>query len=166
MSAFPPLPPAPAAKPRKRLGLKIALGVALLSVIGGALVWRAGKSTYRNYQIASAAVDHFHQQLNAGDYDQIYENATEEFRHWGKREDLNHFFDNVREKMGSAGKPSTIGFHVNWRNGVLWVDQTFNTQFEKGSAQEYFVWKIQQNQPHLYNYRIDSPNMHEAGATK
>jgi hypothetical protein len=137
----------------------------LVLVIGGVLAWKVGKSTYRDYQIASAAADRFHQQLNAGDYDQIYENATEEFRRSGKREDLNHLFDNIRNKMGRAGRPSAIGFHVNWRNGVLWVDQAFNTQFEKGKAQEYFVWKIQQDQPHLYNYRIDSPNMREPGAT-
>jgi len=166
MSTFPPLPPAPPAKSRKRLGLKIAIGVALLAIVGGVLVWRVGNSTYRNYQLASAATDHFHQQLNAGAYDEIYENATEEFRRSAKREDLDHLFGNIREKMGSARKPTATGFHVNWRNGILWIDQSFSTQFEKGTAQEYFVWKIQQDQPRLYNYRIDSPNLHEPGATK
>ena len=166
MSTFSPLPPAPPSKPRKRLGLKIAIGIAFLAVIGAALIWKVGKSTYRDYRIVSAAADLFHQQLNAGDYDEIYENATEEFRHSGKREDLNHLLDNIRSKMGRAGKPSAIGFHVNWRNGVLWADQTFTTQFEKGNAQEYFVWKIEQDQPHLYNYRIDSPNMQGTGANR
>jgi len=160
VSTFPPLPPAPAARPRKGLGIKIAVGIALLATVGGVLVWKAGKSSYRDYQIASGAVERFHQQLNAGDYDRIYQGATDEFRGWGKREDLNRFFDNIREKMGTAGKPSTVGFHVNWRNGAVWVDQTLNTQFEKGKAQEYFVWKIEHDQPRLYNYRIDSPNLH------
>lgn len=98
--------------------------------------------------------------MNLGDYDQIYDEATDEFRRSGTREDLMHFFEKVYDKMGSAGEPNSPGFHVNWRNGVVWVDQTFNTQFLKGQAQEYFVWKIQQDQPRLYNYRIDSPNLH------
>ena len=166
MSTWPPLPQAPPAKPRTGLGSKIAIVVVLCGLIGGALVWKAGKSTYRNYQIASEAVDHFHQQLNAGDYGPIYEGATEEFRRWGKREDLNRFFDNIREKMGSAGKPSTAGFHVNWRNGAVWVDQTFNTQFEKGLAQEYFLWKIEQDQPRLYKYQIDSANLRNPSTAK
>jgi hypothetical protein len=166
MSSWPPLPPPPAAKPRKGLGIKIAIFVALLAVISGGLIWKAGKSTYRNYQIASGAVDHFHEQLNAGDYSQIYQNAADEFRRWGSQEDLNKLFANVRDKMGAAGKPSTAGFHVNWRNGAVWVDQTFNTQFAKGQAQEFFVWKIQQDQPRLYRYRIDSPNLHNLNPAK
>ncbi len=166
MSTLPPLPPAPAARRSRGLGLKIAIGIALLAIVGGALLWRAGKGSYRNYQMASAGAERFHQQLNAGEYDQIYENSTDEFRHWGSRDKLKEFFDNVRNKMGAAGKASTVGFHVNWRNGVVWVDQTLNTHFEKGKAQEYFVWKIQQDQPHLYNYRIDALGLHESGAAK
>lgn len=166
MNTWLPLPQAPPAKPRKGLGIKIAIVVVFGALIGGALVWRVGKTTYRNYQIASEAVDHFHEQLNLGDYDQIYEGATEEFRRWGKREDLNRFFDNIRAKMGAAGKPSTVGFHVHWRNSALWVDQTFNTPFEKGPAQEYFLWKIDQDQPRLYKYQVDSPNLRNQSPTK
>jgi len=161
VSTLPTFPAAPPAKPRKNLWQTIAIVALFLGPVGGVLVWKVGKSTYQDYQIASAAADHFHQQLNTGDYDHIYESATDEFRRWGKREDLNRFFDNIRQKMGNAGTPSSLGFHVNWRNGVLWVDQTFNTKFEKGQAQEYFVWKIQQDQPRLYEYRIDAPNLHE-----
>ena len=134
--------------------------MALMGFIGATLLWKAGRSTYHNYQIASDAVDRFHQQLNAGDYDQIFEEATDEFRRAGSRNDLNKFFDNIRQKMGPAGKRSAAGFHVNWQNGRLWVDQVFNTQFEKGQGQEYFLWEIQQGHPHLYHYRVDSPNLH------
>jgi len=160
VSTFSPLPPAPAAKSRKGLAIKIAVGVALLATVGGGLVWRAGRSTYRNLEIASDAVDHFHHQLNLGDFDEIYDQATDEFRRSGTREDVTRFFEKVHDKMGSVGDRNSAGFHVNWRNGVVWVDQTFNTQFLNGRAQEYFVWKIERDQPRLYKYRIDSPNLH------
>ena len=166
MSTWPPLPQAPPAKPRTGLGIKIAIVVVLCGLIGGALVWRAGKSTYRNYQIASDAVERFHHEMNLGDYDQIYDESTEEFRRSGTREDLTRFFEKIQDNMGSAGEPKGAGFHVTWRNGVVWVDQTFNTQFLKGQAQEYFVWKIKQDQPRLYNYRINSPNLRNPGSTK
>jgi len=61
------------------LGIKIAIAVGLLGVMGGALVWKTGKSTYRNHQIASGAVDRFPHQMNLGDYDRIYDEATDEF---------------------------------------------------------------------------------------
>jgi len=131
VSTLPTFPAAPPAKPRKNLWQTIAIVALFLGPVGGVLVWKVGKSTYQDYQIASAAADHFHQQLNTGDYDHIYESATDEFRRWGKREDPNRFFDNIRQKMGNAGTPSSLGFHVNWRNGVLWVDQTFNTNSKK-----------------------------------
>lgn len=123
------------------------------------MLWEVGKSTYHNYQTASAAVDRFHQRLNTGDYDGVCADATSEFRGAGSRADLNKFFDSIRQKMGPAGKRSPAGFHVNWRNGRLWVDQVFSTQFEKGQGQEYFLWEIQQGQPRLYHYRVDSPNL-------
>lgn len=128
-------------------------------LIGGAIVWKIGKRTYHYYDIASGAVEQFHHQMNLGDYDQIYDEATEEFRRSDSRENMTRFFEKISIKMGSVGEPHSAGFHVNWRNGVVWVDQTFNTQFLNGQAQEYFVWKIQQDQARLYNYRINSPNL-------
>jgi len=159
MSTSQPLPPPPA-KLRKRFGAKILVVIVLGGLIAAAVIWKAGKSTYHYYEIASGAVDHFHHQMNLGDYDQIYAEAAEEFRSSETPKDLTLYFENIHDKMGSAGEPRAAGFHVNWRNGVVWVDQTFNTQFLHGQAQEYFVWKIQQDQPRLYNYRIDSPNLH------
>jgi len=160
MSTWPTIPPPPpAAKRTKGFWTKAIIVIALAGLIGGALVWKLGRNTYHDYQISSDAVDRFHQELNAGDYAQIYEDATDEFRRAGSREDLNKFFDNIRQKMGTAGKRNPAGFHVNWQNGRLWVDQVFNTQFEKGQGQEYFLWEIRQGQPHLYHYRVDSPNL-------
>lgn len=160
MSAWPAIPPPPPPKPRRRLAAKVIAFVVLSGLIGAALIWKAGKSSFHNYQIASGAVEHFHHQMNLGDYDQIYDEASEEFRRSITREDLTRFFEKIQNNMGSVGEPRSLGFHVNWRSKAVWVDQTFNTQFLHGSAQEYFVWKIEQDQPRLYNYRIDSPNLH------
>ena len=159
MSSWSQLPAPPATTPRRRLGMKIAIGVALLAVVGGVVVWKIGRSTYHDYQIASSAVDRFHKQLNAGDYQQIYDEATVDFQRSGSRETFGRVLDNIRQKMGAAGKGNVAGFHVNWRNNRLWVDQVFNTQFEKGQGQESFVWEIVHDQPRLYNYRVDSPNL-------
>jgi hypothetical protein len=159
MSTWPPLPPAPAAKSGKGWGIRIAIAVGLFGVVAGALAWKTGTGAYHNYQIAFGAVDRFHHQMNLGDYDQIYDEATDEFRRSGTRQDLKSLFEKIHDKMGSAGEPRAAGFHVNWRNGVVWVDQTFNTPFLHGQAQESFVWKIEQGKPFLYHYRINSPDL-------
>jgi len=54
---------------------------------------------------------------------------------------------------------NTQGFHVTWRNGRLFADQVYDTQFAQGQARESFVWIIEQDRPRLESYRIDSPNL-------
>jgi hypothetical protein len=61
--------------------------------------------------------------------------------------------------MGNSGKMSTQGFHVTWRNGRLFADQVYDTQFAQGQARESFVWIIEQDRPRLESYHIDSPNL-------
>jgi hypothetical protein len=88
---------------------------------------------------ASAAVEHFHQQLNAADYDGIYEDASDEFRRSASREDVVGVLEKVHRKMGNSGKTSPAGFHVNWKNGLTTVDQVLETEFAMGRGQESFV---------------------------
>ena len=160
MSSWPPIPPPPPTIRTRRFGSKYIVLIALLGLVVLGILWSLGKGSYHNYRLASASADHFHQQLNNADYDGVYEDATDEFRSSGSREDLTKFLRNVHEKMGKCGKMSAAGFHVNWRNGRVWVDQVFNTQCEAGQAQESFVWLVQQDQCRLYHYQIDSPKLH------
>ena len=160
MSGWPPLPPPPAVsaspnRSRKRLLFLLSL----LAIVVLAILWSCGKGTYHSYRIASAAADHFHQQLNAADYDGIYEEASDDFRRSGTKADLTKFLESVHTRMGNSGKTSLAGFHVKWRNGRTWVNQVFNTQFALGEAQESFIWVKDQDVVRLYNYQIDAANL-------
>jgi hypothetical protein len=130
------------------------LWVALALVV----LWSCGKGFYHNYRLSAAAVDHFHRQLNQGDFETIYGDATDEFRRVGTRADEIKFLDTVHQKMGNSGKMSAKGFHISWKNGLQWVDQVYDTQFALGQGRESFVWLIENGQPHLQSYRIDSAN--------
>ena len=156
---LPPPPPAvnsSAARARRRQ--LILAGVAIV-VVASAVVWSCGRGAYRNYRLTSAAVDHFHDQLNREDYDGIYEEASDEFRRFGTRADDTKFLASVHQKMGSSGTKSPRGFHVNWRNGRTWVDQVYETQFSLGTGQESFIWIIDQDHARLYGYHVDSTNL-------
>jgi hypothetical protein len=160
MSTWPPLPPPPPTVRKGRFGTKHVLLIALLVLVILGILWSLGKGSYHNYRIASAGVDHFHQQLDDADYDGIYQDAADEFRSSATRQDLTKFLRTVHDKMGKCDNRSAAGFHVNWKNGRVWVDQVFNIQCDAGQAQEAFVWLIQQNQCRLYHYQIDSPKLH------
>jgi len=154
-----PVPPS-AIPPAKNQTLKRLIVLLCLLAFGLAVVlWALGRRTYRNYGIASAAVDHFHQELNNSDYDAIYEEASDEFRRSGNRSDIVKFLQMVHEKMGTSGNRKVAGFHVNWSNGRVTVNQVFNSEFALGQGQESFVWIVKQSQAKLYSYRIDSANL-------
>lgn len=139
---------------RKRIATAVVVSALLLIVL-----WSCGKGTYHNYRLARAAVETFHQQLDQGDYDAIYEETTDEFRRTGKRGDTVKFFEMVHQKMGNSGKMSVRGFHIKLQNGTVFVDEVYGTHFAQGEAQESFIWIVRQEQPRLHAYHIDSPNL-------
>jgi hypothetical protein len=157
MSSWPaPPPPAPLSKSRRRA---LVAWLALAAIAVGVILASLGKGSYHDYRLSSAAIERFHQQLDAADYDGIYAEATDEFRKSGKQSDLIRFLETVHNKMGNSGKTSTIGFHVKWNNGRFWVDRILNTQFAQGQGQESFIWIVEQDHLGLYGYRITSPNL-------
>jgi len=160
MSTVPAPQPSPSfLLPKKRSKTKRLIAGTLIGVVAVIVLWNCGKSTYHNYRLSGAAVDHFHQLLNQGDFETIYGETTEGFRRAGSRDDEIKFFAMVHQKMGNAGTMSPKGFHINWQNGVLSVNQLFDTQFAQGQAQEGFIWFIEHDQARLQTYRIDSPNL-------
>ena len=150
-----PTPDLPRKGRRTRLIVLFCLSALALLVI----LLNLGKGTYQSYRMASAAAEHFHHQLDAADYDAIYGEGSLEFRRSGKREDLERFLGLVHQKMGSTGKTSTAGFHVNWTNGRMWIDQVFDTQVTLGQGRESFIWVMERDHLRLYGYHIDSPNL-------
>jgi hypothetical protein len=121
--------------------------------------WGCGKGVYRNYRLASAAVDHFHQELDRGDFEASYSEATDDFRSGGTLADFSKVLATVHQKMGNSGKKTPQGFHVNWKNGRYLVDVVFDTQFALGHAQESFMWVVENDRMRLCYYNIHSPNL-------
>jgi hypothetical protein len=146
------------AKPPRSKARRWVIG-SITVVVVAPLLWTCGRGAYHNYKITSAAVSRFHQQLDAGDVESIYGEATDEFRRWGSRESALKFLETVHQKMGNSGGTSRTGFHVNWQNNIVSVNETFDTKFALGQAQETFVWIVDHDQAHLQRYQIDSANL-------
>jgi hypothetical protein len=144
---------------RQRSKTRWIVLAGLVVVAAAMLLWSCGKGMYHNYRLSTGAVERLHRQLDQADYETIYGEATEEFRRAGSRTDEIKFLETVHQKMGNSGKISSQGFHVNWQNGRVTANQVVNTQFALGQAQEAFVWIIEQDQPRLQSYRINSPNL-------
>lgn len=145
----------PASKTTKRVTWILLLaGAAMLLGLG-----TCGRSGYRQYRIVDTAVAGFHGQLDRAQYEDIYGEATEQFRSTGSRQQMIAFFQTVHEKMGASGKSSIRGLNVNVSAQGKFVSAAYATEFARGPATESFIWRMDQDQPRLWNYQVDSPNL-------
>src|SRR5205807_4809339 len=76
-------------QPRKRVWYVVGTLWIVLCVL---VLWNCGKGTYRNYRLAAAAVEHFHQQLNQADFAAMSGEASDELRRGTSEADLIKLF--------------------------------------------------------------------------
>ena len=97
----------------------LLLGCALLSTTG------CGVSSSR--QQAAAAIDVFHNQLNAGDFDAIWNGADDQFRQAVSRQSYDKFVGSVHRKLGRALRTSNQKWSVrslNLQTSIVLVQRT------------------------------------------
>jgi hypothetical protein len=108
-------------------------------------------------EAAEKAVEKFHNQLNAGQYHQIYTESDEGFRKGVTEETTTALFDAVRRKLGTVQQAKTTGWHVNANTGGTFVTLSYTVDFSEGKAVEQFVYKVSDGKALLFNYNINSP---------
>lgn len=126
-------------------------GMMLLSIQG------CGVGT----SVASArqGVTTFHQQLDAADFDSIWNAADDGFRHAGTREGYDKFLGAVHTKLGAVVKTTPRGWsvkYINYRTRVVLLQQT---DFERGSGLETFTFFVDGNNVRLGGYNINSNDL-------
>jgi hypothetical protein len=136
-------------------GIKTILFVGVVVLL--LLLGTCGRSAYYSYRRADSAVVRFHSQLDREEYEDAYGDATDEFRSTGARQQQIELFKTIHEKMGDSGKRSAKGFHITATFRGMFVSVVYRTEFASGPADEYFVWRMDQEQPKLWSYHIDSP---------
>jgi hypothetical protein len=130
-------------------------------VLGGVvlalLIWQFGTALWRGRAKSNAAVQHFHQELNVGSYDQIANEADEGFEREGKRDELVRFLQTVHTKLGPAGDASMTSININVSTKGTFTTAGYLTQFGNDKAQETFIWKKSADgELKLYRYNIQS----------
>ena len=120
-------------------------------------MWQCGSALLRGRSLSNAAVLHFHQQFNNGQYDQIADQADEGFGATGRREQLFEFLKAVDRKLGPAGDTKLININVKAGTSGTFVTCVYNTDFARGKAVETFTWKKGvSGELKLYGYHIQS----------
>jgi hypothetical protein len=147
----------PAARRRRERNPVTWIIIAVLALV---VLYSCGHSAYDFYRIGGAATDRLHQELNQAQYDDIYAGATDEFRNHGSRAETLPFLERVHQTMGNVHQSKLKGFNINRNTSGTLATLVYATTFDKGNADEQFVWQIESDAAKLYGYRIDAPNFH------
>lgn len=154
----PPMSPVPdfatTPVPRKRVLWKWSL--ALTAVVLTYFMWQCGLALMQGHAQADVAVEHFHQELNQEQFEQIYQDADEGFASSGKSEELVKFLEAVHRKLGDANTATFRNINVNATTNGTFITTNYETSFARGSATETFTWVKQNGGLKLYGYHIQS----------
>lgn len=106
--------------------------------------------------MAGPAVQDFHRNLNAGQYEQIYLGADAGLAGDGGHDELIKFLEGVHTKLGDAGAASQLSIRVSATTFGSSIIAQYNTTYTRGSAIETFTWVKKNGNLKLYGYDIRS----------
>jgi hypothetical protein len=121
------------------------------------LLWQCGSGLYQGGRLANGSVHHFHQELNSGQYDQIWQEGDSGFREGGKHEEFVRVLQATHAKLGNATTENLTNLHVNATTGGTLIITSYNTTFSGGMAEETFTWVKEGSGLKLRRYVITSP---------
>lgn len=123
------------------------------------LVLFACTDTIKGKSVAEPKVAVFHERLNAGQYGEIYSEASEEFRSVAPQEKVLALFSAIDNKLGKVKSSSIKTWNVNTFNFVTTVVLVVDTQFERGVGTETFTFRVSGDKATLLGYYINSLDM-------
>lgn len=127
----------------------------LLGVIGAGLLV-AGCSSGTDMTLAENGVATFHDQLDAANYDAIWNSAAPGFREGTPKSDYTKFMSAIHTKLGKVKSTDRQGWHVNYGTGGKAVTLSYATEFEKGAGVEQFVYLLEDDKARLFSYNVNS----------
>lgn len=131
--------------------------IILLTFITVLLLAGSSCSLTKGREIAERAVVQFHNQLNAGQYHEIYTQSDEGFRKASSEEDTQALLEAVRRKLGTVKQANQSGWQVNATPTGTMVSLAYEVEFSEGKGTEDFVFHISGDKALLYNYHVNSP---------
>ena len=108
----------------------------------------------RGTAMADAAVAEFHARLDAAKDDEIYDTAASALRSSVKKDGFHKFLDQLRADLGAFKSGTRQGVSINSNNGNTALNVTYASTFEKGQAEESFVFDYNAEKPVLIRYDI------------
>lgn len=124
-------------------------------LVAALLVAAGGCSVGEEKGAAEQAVASFHEQLDSGRFDPIYDEVAPEFKKASSRKDFVALLDAVHRKLGAVKSAKLDSWRVNYGTGGGTVQLVYTTRYAAGPATEQFVYRAGKP-PKLLGYNINS----------
>jgi len=146
--------PPPKAKDRSWVWIVSAVALSLF-ILMGSCYYKLGREGAES----DVAVAEFHKQMNAGECDAIYRDATPEFEKAVTMDQWRTMCEGIPKKLGAHQRSSRqqVGFNTTI-NGSF-VNANYSSEFALGPGQERFSWKKDGKRLRLVGYFVNSPKL-------
>ena len=115
--------------------------------------------TIKGKSVAEPKMAVFHDRFNAGQYEEIYSEAADEFQKAATKENLFDLLSAIDRKLGKVQSSSINSWNVKTFNLVTTVVFVADTQFEQGTGTETFTFRVSGDKATLLGYNINSMDM-------
>jgi len=105
---------------------------------------------------SEAAVASFHRDLDAGRFQAIYVGTGEAMKEIIKQDEFVTFLAAIHRKLGDSGASTQQNWNVNFGPQGKTVTIVYKTTYERGEADEQFVFKDEDGRMVLIGYHINS----------
>jgi hypothetical protein len=115
-----------------------------------------GCSSGQDLSLAQAEIERFRQLMAAQQFGQIYSEASDELKKTAGEQDMVRLLTAIDRKLGPVKNAEKNGWNVNYATSGTSATLKFNTQFERGTGAETFVYRIAGGKAQLAGYNITS----------
>ena len=116
----------------------------------------AGCSPSSDVPAAERGIALFHSDLNAGNFQKIYDTSDAQLKAAASKEFFGKILNAVHSKLGLFKNGKSAGWNDNATTSGRFVSINYQAAYQKGSAQENFVYRIDGNHAALVGYHVTS----------
>ena len=121
-----------------------------------AILCLAGCSGQQSTAAGESALADFHKRLNAGHIEAIYSDSSTEMKGSTTDRRLTALLEAVHRKLGLFKSGSSAGWNHNYTLNGEFLAIVYNADYERGKAQESFVYHIVGGSAKLAGYHVNS----------
>jgi hypothetical protein len=132
------------------------LRCSMRKLIVAIVISLTGCSMSADKTVAEGAVTSFHTKLDAGQFDTIYADSSEDLKSVTTHEKLVALLEAVHKKLGATKSSKEQSWNVNFHTSGTFITLTYATSYESGDASEQFVYRLQGANALLAGYHINA----------